>query len=64
MLVEAFYAIKLAQDIQPAEQRELAQLVKALMSCQERRDWLGLADYLLWEWSDFLTRLSLSRGNG
>ncbi len=47
-----------------AEQAELAQLVKAMMMCQEHQDWAGLADYLLWEWPDFLQRLLLTRENG
>lgn len=55
--------VGLAHDFSPSEQLELATLVKALMACQERQDWLGLADYLLWEWSDFLTRLSVSHGD-
>ena len=31
--------VGLAHDFSPSEQLELATLVKALMACQERRDW-------------------------
>ena len=48
----------------PAEQVELTQLIKAMLMCQEHQDWAGLADYLLWEWPDFLQRLLLARENG
>ena len=53
-----------ASGFSSAEQAELAQLVKAMMMCQEHQDWAGLADYLLWEWPDFLHRLLLARENG
>ena len=36
------------------EQQRFAQLLKAILACQERQDWLGLADYLAWEWADLL----------
>ena len=36
------------------EQQLFAQLLKAILACQERQDWLGLADYLAWEWADLL----------
>ena len=52
-LVEAMVA--LSARFTPAEQVELARLVKAILACQERQDWLGLADYLAWEWSALLT---------
>jgi hypothetical protein len=48
----------------PAEQAELATLVKAMMVCQEHQDWAGLADYLFWEWPDFLHRIHLTRESG
>ena len=31
------------------EQQRFAQLLKAILACQERQDWLGLADYLEYE---------------
>lgn len=52
-LVEAMVA--LSARFTSAEQLELARLVKAILACQERQDWLGLADYLAWEWSALLT---------
>ena len=52
-LVESMVA--LSAGFTPAEQLELARLVKAILACQERQDWLGLADYLAWEWSALLT---------
>ncbi len=52
-LVEAM--VDLSARFTPAEQVELARLVKAILACQERQDWLGLADYLAWEWSALLT---------
>lgn len=61
-LIEAM--LSHAATFTPAEQAELAQLVKAMMMCQEHQDWAGLADYLLWEWPDFLQRLLLTRENG
>ena len=52
-LVESMVA--LSASFTPAEQLEFARLVKAILACQERQDWLGLADYLAWEWSALLT---------
>ena len=51
-LVESMLA--LSASFTPAEQLEFARLVKAILACQERQDWLGLADYLAWEWADML----------
>ncbi len=52
-LVESMVA--LSASFTPAEQLEFARQVKAILACQERQDWLGLADYLAWEWSALLT---------
>ena len=51
-LVESMLA--LSASFTPAEQLEFARLVKAILACQERQDWLGLADGLAWEWCEWL----------
>lgn len=38
-----------------AQQVELARLIKAILACQERQDWLGIADYLEWELRQLLS---------
>lgn len=35
-------------------QQGLARQMQALLQCQERQDWLGLADWLAWEWCEWL----------
>lgn len=40
----------------PAEtQRQLPQIMSAILACQEREDWLGLADWLEYELHPVLT---------
>lgn len=35
--------------LSPASQRQLPQIMSAILACQEREDWLGLADWLEYE---------------
>lgn len=34
------------QELPPQRQHDIAAIVGALLACQERHDWLGLADWL------------------
>jgi hypothetical protein len=38
----------------PASVQKLGQILGQILQCQERRDWLGLADYLEYELQDLL----------
>lgn len=40
----------------PVVQQGLARQMQALLQCQERQDWLGLADFLAWEWCEWLSQ--------
>lgn len=44
------------------QQLELARLIKAILSCQERQDWLGIADYLDVELIQLLDQVAHSAG--
>jgi hypothetical protein len=38
----------------PASVQQLGQILGQILQCQERRDWLGLADYLEYELQELL----------
>ncbi len=44
------------------QQVELARLIKAILACQQRQDWLGIADYLDVELIQLLEQLAHSVG--
>lgn len=52
-VLEAMIAI----DATAAAQAELSAILGAALACQQREDWLGLADYLDFELSDWLAML-------
>lgn len=41
--------LPLLPTLSPAAQRQLPQVMSAILACQEREDWLGLADWLEYE---------------
>lgn len=40
------------------ENRQLPQLLAAILACQERQDWIGLADYLEYELQQLFIELN------
>lgn len=41
--------LPLLPSLSPTAQRQLPQIMSAILACQEREDWLGLADWLEYE---------------
>ncbi|MCP2006019.1 hypothetical protein M976_01936 [Buttiauxella ferragutiae ATCC 51602] len=41
--------VPLLPALPPATQQQLPQIMSAILACQEREDWLGLADWLEYE---------------
>ncbi|WP_237930830.1 hypothetical protein [Buttiauxella sp. S19-1] len=41
--------LPLLPTLPPATQQQLPQIMSAILACQEREDWLGLADWLEYE---------------
>jgi len=45
----------------PAEQqRQFQSILSAMLACQERQDWIGLADYLEYELQQLFTELNIA----
>ncbi|MFC4656915.1 MULTISPECIES: hypothetical protein [Rheinheimera] len=55
-LVEALIQSVEGQDAEKT--LHLLQLVKSIRECQERHDWLGLADYLQFELAELLSQFN------
>lgn len=55
--------IPLLPTLSPAMQRQLPQIMSAILACQEREDWLGLADWLEYELCQLLSGHQPSGGN-
>lgn len=50
--------LPLLPSLSPTAQHQLPQIMSALLGCQEREDWLGLADWLEYELLHVLSELT------
>lgn len=54
--------LPLLPSLSPTAQRQLPQIMSAILACQEREDWLGLADWLEYELRHMLSDPAPSHG--